>query len=131
MTMQKCRVCGCEDLNACWDERSGTPCFWVEEDLCSACATTVSAEEMELAKRMGLFYAAIEQCLAQNRSGVPIAMQHNVNPADCTYISSLPAEAAGRLQHLASNFDQTAVSEGEIDLNVRKRPILRPEAGRN
>lgn len=34
----ECRECGCTD----WDcsgcvERTGEPCYWVEEDLCSAC----------------------------------------------------------------------------------------------
>lgn len=32
-----CRVCGCSDFRACWTE-SG-PCYWIEYDLCSACAT--------------------------------------------------------------------------------------------
>lgn len=33
-----CRVCGCTDLDCrgCY-ERTGTPCHWVEADLCSAC----------------------------------------------------------------------------------------------
>lgn len=36
---QKCRVCGCSDLNcAACIERTGAPCRWVEPDLCSACA---------------------------------------------------------------------------------------------
>lgn len=35
-----CRVCGCteEDCKQCI-EKTGTPCHWVEEDLCSACQT--------------------------------------------------------------------------------------------
>lgn len=34
----KCRVCGCTDDNCrqCI-EKTGQPCYWVEEDLCSAC----------------------------------------------------------------------------------------------
>lgn len=32
--MNKCRICGCTDGNACMPER----CFWVEDDLCSSCA---------------------------------------------------------------------------------------------
>lgn len=31
-TMRKCRVCGCDDFHAC-----PGGCFWVEDDLCSAC----------------------------------------------------------------------------------------------
>ena len=35
-----CRMCGCTDLD-CSDcvQRTGEPCYWVEPDLCSACAT--------------------------------------------------------------------------------------------
>lgn len=36
---RSCRVCGCTDLNcAGCIERTGSPCYWVEDDLCSACA---------------------------------------------------------------------------------------------
>jgi len=30
-----CRVCGCTDHRACVTD--GEPCFWVDDDLCSAC----------------------------------------------------------------------------------------------
>jgi hypothetical protein len=35
---QSCRVCGCTffDCRQCI-EKTGEPCYWVEEDLCSAC----------------------------------------------------------------------------------------------
>jgi len=46
--VRTCRVCGCTD-NDCSGciERTGTPCFWVESDLCSACQGDdgVEAEE--------------------------------------------------------------------------------------
>ena len=32
-----CRVCGCWEYGACWDEERGA-CSWVEPDLCSHCA---------------------------------------------------------------------------------------------
>lgn len=34
-----CRECGCTDLDCsgCF-ERTGSPCYWFEPDLCSACA---------------------------------------------------------------------------------------------
>lgn len=32
-----CRVCGCWEFNACWDDEVGA-CWWVEADLCSHCA---------------------------------------------------------------------------------------------
>lgn len=35
---RKCRICGCTDADCrqCI-QKTGTPCHWVEEDLCSAC----------------------------------------------------------------------------------------------
>jgi hypothetical protein len=34
-----CRVCGCSDLDCSGCvERTGKPCHWVEDNLCSACA---------------------------------------------------------------------------------------------
>jgi len=39
MSQQKCRICGCteNDCRQCI-EKTGKPCYWVEDDLCSACA---------------------------------------------------------------------------------------------
>ena len=35
-----CRVCGCTQFNCSQCvEKTGRPCYWVEEDLCSACQT--------------------------------------------------------------------------------------------
>ena len=38
-----CRMCGCidSDCSECV-ERTGEPCYWVEPDLCSACAAAIS-----------------------------------------------------------------------------------------
>lgn len=39
----RCIACGCDDLHACWDERSQQPCSWLRLSLaqrlgvCSAC----------------------------------------------------------------------------------------------
>ncbi len=33
---RSCRVCGCTDISACVAP-DGTPCHWVEPDLCSQC----------------------------------------------------------------------------------------------
>lgn len=40
-----CRVCGCvdDDCRFCI-ERTGVPCHWVEQDLCSACSTRPAPE---------------------------------------------------------------------------------------
>jgi hypothetical protein len=35
----KCRVCGCTEDHACLTEEG--PCYWVEDDLCSACQPVV------------------------------------------------------------------------------------------
>lgn len=43
---QKCRVCGCTDTNACVTATGN--CFWIEEDLCSAC-------ELKMAREAGTF----------------------------------------------------------------------------
>lgn len=38
MEGQKCRICGCTDMDCSQCIRvTGKPCHWVEEDLCSAC----------------------------------------------------------------------------------------------
>jgi hypothetical protein len=41
---QQCRVCGCtdDDCSMCI-ERTGAPCSWVADDLCSACAPSAAA----------------------------------------------------------------------------------------
>ena len=31
-----CRVCGCWEMAACWDDEAGA-CWWVAPDLCSHC----------------------------------------------------------------------------------------------
>ena len=38
LSQRRCRICGCtdDDCSQCI-ERTGEPCHWVEEDLCSAC----------------------------------------------------------------------------------------------
>ena len=42
----KCRVCGCtdDDCGGCY-ERTGEPCYWVEADLCSACAAAMDVKQ--------------------------------------------------------------------------------------
>lgn len=45
MQDRKCRVCGCtqEDCRQCI-EKTGTPCHWVEDNLCSACVMETQHE---------------------------------------------------------------------------------------
>ncbi len=42
-TTRRCRICGCtdDDCRQCI-EKTGEPCYWVEPDLCSACAVELS-----------------------------------------------------------------------------------------
>lgn len=37
-----CRECGCTDVSACVDERTGEACHWVADDLCSQCADAIA-----------------------------------------------------------------------------------------
>jgi hypothetical protein len=42
MGLEKCRVCGCTDLDCSQCiKKTGKPCYWVKDDLCSACAVFV------------------------------------------------------------------------------------------
>lgn len=47
----KCRICGCTDLNACWDALVDEPCHWAEEDLCSVCARVVMTRKERATRR--------------------------------------------------------------------------------
>ena len=40
--IQRCRVCGCTHYNPC-----DGGCWWVEDDLCSACAVGEEGEEKD------------------------------------------------------------------------------------
>jgi hypothetical protein len=45
-----CRICGCSDLDAC-ESTNGEKCWWVNDDLCSFCATPQEvAQELKLKK---------------------------------------------------------------------------------
>ncbi|MGE0487335.1 MAG: hypothetical protein AB7Q81_24485 [Gammaproteobacteria bacterium] len=55
-----CRVCHCDELHAC-DMGDGTPCWWVEPDLCSACADAEALADLCQADVDGLDTLAIER----------------------------------------------------------------------
>lgn len=48
-SIRKCMVCGCtdEDCSGCI-ERTGQPCYWVSENLCSACCDSEMPPDGEL-----------------------------------------------------------------------------------
>jgi len=48
---QRCRICGCTHFTPCIDP-GGDSCFWVEDDLCSSCATE---EQIEAATSNTIF----------------------------------------------------------------------------
>ena len=39
-----CQGCGCHDFDACVEDDTGMVCWWVEENLCSACAAKMAAQ---------------------------------------------------------------------------------------
>ena len=47
MSGRSCRICGCNDFNACI-EPDGFPCCWVEETLCSSCAFFTQGDRLIL-----------------------------------------------------------------------------------
>jgi hypothetical protein len=50
---QRCRVCGCTWYAPCITKDG--PCYWVKEDLCSACATEETKEtDLAQGNRMGM-----------------------------------------------------------------------------
>lgn len=70
MNDRKCRVCGCTELDGCMD-RTGFPCSWVADDLCSAClpaeawAQVMPDEAIELAQQLGSAIEDWQQSMRQ------------------------------------------------------------------
>lgn len=52
LSIRTCRVCGCNDLDCTQCiEKTGRPCTWVEEDLCSACVNTAREKPVKRNKK--------------------------------------------------------------------------------
>jgi len=62
MTQRRCRVCRCTQNNACVTA-DGSTCYWVEVDLCSACA---------LLRDRCRAFLAMQQRRAITRTGDPV-----------------------------------------------------------
>lgn len=127
MTQGTCKECGCQDLSACWDEESGTPCFWVEEDLCSRCASQFTAEEAKILERISLLQQAMLLCVSENKATILVVMQSTDNPGYVTYLAQKqkdPAEVEQMLRHLLDTFRETAATTmpTEVTLEVTKTP---------
>lgn len=52
-----CRICGCTDEDACFDEATERPCSWVgpECDVCSRCARLTQHPEQQPEQRVEIF----------------------------------------------------------------------------
>lgn len=52
---RSCRKCGCTEFSACYDKDTNSACYWVEEDLCSVCATPKQKQKamVEIEKLVG------------------------------------------------------------------------------
>lgn len=123
MMQGTCRGCGCQDLSACWDEESGTPCFWVEVDLCSRCASTITDREMEILERVSLLQQATLLCLAENKATVLIVLQDVDNPDDLTYMAKTDrADVERMLRYLLETFAETPSIPTHLTLEVTKSP---------
>lgn len=58
--VRACRVCGCTDDNCSQCiKKTGEPCYWIEEDLCSACE---DAGDFQLVmEKLKVFNSVIKQ----------------------------------------------------------------------
>jgi len=109
---KKCRICGCidEDCRQCV-ERTGRPCYWVAEDLCSACKTTV-VSLASIKGGTGKTHIAIlvARCLA--------AAGFKVLLIDCDLNNSLSFHFLGDDLAKTENLNiATALSDEKNDLN--------------
>ena len=64
-----CRRCGCTYFRACVD-KWGTPCHWVEQDLCSACVGIPRPGLTYVAMREGHPWHACEVTIISRRQGM-------------------------------------------------------------
>jgi hypothetical protein len=84
----RCRNCGCTDTDCTGCVvRTGRPCFWVLEDLCSACAPLEVLLEQSLARVREGAPLDVHSCLTLRAAGRALeraALVHAVNPqGDC------------------------------------------------
>jgi len=88
--MKKCRRCGCTDDNACLI--FGVGCFWVEADLCSACATMHQVLEARGGLAWVLEIAAMASIEAENELLGPAVA--GVTETEAAEIEALLREAS-------------------------------------
>lgn len=108
MADQKCRGCGCTEANCSGCvAKTGEPCFWVQPDLCSACAPPAELEE-----------AAVEVVSAQLREALKESFigEENMTPEAkakmLAVVKERLAEAGGIAWVTSRNYEVT--SDGSI-----------------
>lgn len=73
MKKQRCRVCGCTADRACVDDDG--PCWWVERDLCSACATPAQIAVAALDQAVLRAGEVLEQAPPRHHAEIRAAMR--------------------------------------------------------
>lgn len=96
---QACIQCGCTDTNCkTCIEKTDEPCFWVEKDLCSACAFKDLWPELQPLKtkgeRLGFLLGVTSKLSLEMEK---IFIDNNVNHLD---LKALPEEALQRWRAL-------------------------------
>ncbi len=89
--VKTCKECGCtdKDCKACI-EKTGEPCFWVEKDLCSACAYKDIWDDIkDLPSKGDKLARLFHQTDAISKSMEQIFIDNNVNHLD---LKALPEE---------------------------------------
>lgn len=73
MKRQRCRVCGCTQDRACVGEDGN--CWWVEADLCSACATPAQIVVAALDQAVLRTGEILEEAPPQHHAEIRAAMR--------------------------------------------------------
>lgn len=133
-TVQRCRSCGCtaDNCEACF-AKTGEPCFWVERDLCSACAPPDLVSKMKVIGVAGHAVEVLSQ-LAQlfESYAVPppgelgVVISQAIELFERLDLSEAPAEELTRWAALS------AITAGHAAqmLHACMIAIARPDVGR-
>lgn len=96
---RECRICGCTDMSACRHD-DGTPCSWIDDDLCSSCDEKLPEIIAKLLAAASQFAHAAADCADYLREPGRSLLAENVVDGDTTAIAidglRLLLEATGR-----------------------------------
>ena len=108
--LKKCFVCGCTD-NDCTQciERTGSPCYWVTEDLCSACA---NMKFIPLLFSTLMVQALLRKTQTRRTKGLELI---NKNPDKFIYDGSLEELPGGVIKQFEHHFFEA--------INENKKPL--------